>query len=112
MLDSILLVEDDVTRHNCSWLVHHKLWIVQFTAHLSINAVKPTRRACQSLVIFLKCVLFPGTHVAKQHRSEVVSGAALSVVMALGGVGSKVESISKPLKVNVLLDVLSVQTNA
>ena len=83
---AILLVEDDITRHNCLWIVDNNLWVVQFATNLSINAVKSSRWASKRLTVLLKTVFLTWADVTEKHGS--ITMGTLGVVVALGGVWS------------------------
>jgi len=66
-----------------------------------MHTVESLRRSLELYVILLHHILVPWTHITEQHGP--VGAEPLSVIMALGRIGSKIESVTKSLEVDVLM---------
>ena len=102
MFNSILCINNDVTRHDCIWIVHNNLRIVQFATNLSVHAIEATRWTCQLLTICFKLVFSSWTHVTEEHCSVAIG--SLCVIMTFGRVRSKVKPVAETLKGDVPSD--------
>ena len=99
MFNSILPINNDVTRHDSIWIVHNNLRIVQLATNLSVHTIEARRWTCQPLAICLKQVLSSWAHVTEEHCSVVIG--TLCVIMTFGRVRSKVKPMAKSLKGDV-----------
>ena len=92
-------------------VVHDYFRIVQLATYLSKYTVVPGRLTIQCLTVSVdEFILSSRENITLKHGSITMS--ALSVGVALGGVGSEIESTAKALKFNVLPDALRIQARA
>ena len=102
VFNSILPINDDVTRHDSIWIVHNNLRIVQLATNLSVHTIVARRWTCQLLTIGLKQVLSSWAHITEEHCSVAIG--TLCVIMTFGRVWSKVKPMAKSLKGDIRLD--------
>ena len=101
-MDSISLVHNYVAWKNGVRIVNDKLVIVQGGVRptLAIHTVKPLRGPLELHVVLLQNILVSRAHATEQHSPVVAE--PLSVIVALGRIWSKIESVTKSLEVDVL----------
>ena len=99
VFNSILPINNDVTRHDSIWIVHNNLRIVQLATNLSVHTIEARRWTCQLLAICLKQVFSSRAHVTEEHCSVAIG--SLRIIMAFGRVGSKVKPVAESLKGDV-----------
>ncbi len=95
-------------------VVHDNFKILQLVTDLSNYTVKPWRWSIQFLTTVnadeLEFILSSRENIALKHGSITMS--TLRVMVAFGGVGSKIESTAKARKFVVLPDALRFQARA
>ena len=106
VFNSILPINNDVTRHDSIWIVDYNLGIVQLAPNLSINTIEASRWTCQLLAICCKQELSSWGHVTEEHCSAAIG--SLRIIMTFGRVWSKVKPMAKSLKGDVHSDHFTV----
>ena len=72
-------VNNDVSRHDCLWLVHYQLWVVQIFSNMSVHAIVSWRWSSHMLHVPLENRLSPWKYVTQEHGFMAVAPSCVVV---------------------------------